>query len=156
YFSFELRLEIGAGGDRQNQDWHDRGRNEGQEQLAIKARADLAEQRPPARRLAPGQQVEQRGSGEQHDVEHGNQKNQLGDVDEVPAPGDHRIAEGVDPTAIAHEVDAEIDAIALDRGPERYTRLDHLLEHGVAERPDARAGAEARRTAPSVRRELNV
>ena len=71
-------------------------------------------------------------------------------------PGDHRIAERVDPAAIAQEVDAEAAAVAFDRRPERLPRLHHAPEDIVGKRPDAGAGREERRPAPAVHGEFDV
>ncbi len=79
----ELIREIGPRRERQHDDRHDRRRDEGDEQLAVEARSDLAQQRAAARGRVRRERAEQRDAGEQNQVEHAGQKHQLAEVDQV-------------------------------------------------------------------------
>ena len=111
--------EVGADHERQRQDRDDRGEDEREEQLAVEAGADLAQQRTADARALAGDPREQRGA-DQHDQERrGAERRQLRQVDEVIEQGEDRIADGEDPLAVVGEIDLVPDAAGVGLRPER-------------------------------------
>src|SRR5262249_31854428 len=81
---------------------------------------------------------------------------ELRKIREMPAGGDDRIAQGVDPAAIVLKEDAERLVVAINRRPERLTRIDHPRERVVGHSPDAAGAGVERRAAPAVHCELDI
>ena len=152
----KLPGEVGPRRDGENDDGDDGPGHEGEEQLPVEARPNLAQQRAAAGGRPRCQRVEQRRAAEEHDVEDAGQRHELGEVHEMTEPRNHRIAERIDAGPVVEEVDAELLAVARERLPERRARVDHALEHRVGERPHAGARRVDRRAAPAVGDKLDV
>ena len=114
----QLRRHVGADEDREDEHRHHRARPEREEQLAVEAGTDLAQQRAAARRRPEAEQTEQGQTGEHRRVQHERQHHQLGEVDEMSHPADYRIAQRVDTAAVAEEINPEGLVVALERRPE--------------------------------------
>ena len=127
--------EVGTDEEGERQHRHDRGEHEGQEQLAVEAGADFAQQRSAGLRTAARQPREQRVGEQQHDVDGGRQRRQLRETDEVVEDARHRVAERVDEQPIVGEIDVIRPAVLLGNRPERLARLVDAIEGGGSELP---------------------
>ena len=152
----QLRRHVGSDENGEDEYGDDRAGPEGQEQLPVEAGSNFAKERAAARGRSHAERAEQGEAGEHRHVQDHRQHHQFREVDQVPHPADHGIAERVDAATIAPEIDAERLVVAIERAPERFARLDETLEDGIGECPDAGTRLEDRRATPPVDNELDV
>ena len=124
--------EVGADHQRQYQYRNDRGEDERQEQLAVKARANLTQQCAPDTRTLAAHPGEDRRAQEREDERGARQRTDLRQVHEVIEEPENRIADGVDTRSIVREVDAIGVAGKRDPLPERLAVRDRRCAGRVA------------------------
>ena len=142
---------------RQDEHRDDRREHEREEQLAVEARADLAQQRrgrSAARARASAR--EQRVADQHEHVAGRRQRRQLGQAHEVIEDARNRVAERVDELPIVGEVDVVGRVALAQHGPERLARAVDARERRVVERPGVLRRRIDRRQAPAVDGELDV
>ena len=142
--------------ERQRENRNNRRQHEGQEQFAIEARADFAEQRPSHPRPLARQTREHGGADEHHDERGAAEGRQLRQVDEVIEPRQDRVADREDPVAIIREIDAVPDTARARLGPEWFPRSIQSLKEIVGDRPCRPPRGVERLETPAVNRHFHV
>ena len=148
--------EVGPDHERQGQDRDDGREDEREEQLAVEAGADLAQQRTADARALAGDPREQRGADEHDQERRGAERRQLRQVHEVIEQGEDRIADGEDPLAVVGEIDLVLHAGGGGLRPERLPRAVEPVEQRIGDRPGRTPRGVDRLEAPAVDRDLDV
>ena len=114
--------KVGADDERQDEHGNDRGEDERQEQLAVEAGANLAEQGPADARPLATEPGEDRGR-QQHEHEgRAGERADLGEMHQVIEQREPRVADGIDAGAVVGEVDLIRVFAERDAFPERLAR----------------------------------
>ena len=148
--------EVGPDHERQGQHRDDGREDEREEQLAVEAGADLAQQRPADAGTLAGDTREQ-GSAEQDDQEcRAAERRQLRQVDEVIEQGEDRIADGKNPLTVVREIDLMLHATVSGFRPERLARGVEPGKQRIGDRPGRTPRDVDRLQAPAVDRDFDV
>ena len=152
---FHLRRDVVARDEHECNDRHEDRRHEGQKELSVEARADLAQQSR-APQFAAANPFENGAAAQDEDVDENGQHCHFGEVDQVVERGNYRKAQRVDPAAVVEEIHVVPLLTASQLHPGAVSGLLDSSKDLIRERPCRRGIGIERRSAPPIDGEFDV